>query len=252
MDVPEDHGGQIIDLGSDSSAMRFSIPFVSLIASGISVDNLFYGDPWPSLDLDLDPNWSLDSITDMPFNEPSIFDAAEPFDQDIPLQNDENWMTLPESNPTSSEFISDVPADCSFSPDARHKSRSTECKVQDPAIYAPPIVDGLGTAIQQKAYEDLVCPSRTPGTAVLPVCSSRLPQNSFFEAHLTIDGILYYTLLDSFVCAYDHSPGRCDLKIFAKWFGMTRSTVLHLESLFAARIGSFRRSSRTMALHSRL
>lgn len=199
--------------------MRFNIHFVPYIAAVIAFDNLFFDDQ-PTLNLNLDPGTDPipGSIFGISSTELYDFDANGSSEKSVVSDDDDNWNMLFDGSQVLPEFLADATNDCSHEYEAvgkRRKSRSTECKVEGPAIDVPPNFEDLDIDVQQKIYKGLVCPSLVPGDALVPVCSSRIPSNNHFEEHISAPGVWSYTLMDSFLCTLMHFCGHSASKRFA-------------------------------------
>lgn len=188
--------------------MYIGIPFISWIVCAMALDNLFSDDqPYSNLIPDMGTDSSSDSIFGINSDLSSVIDANGPSDESLDSEDDDNWKTLLAGGQTSPEFLADAPNDCSVEPEPAskiRKSRSTECKVKDPAVDIPPNFGDLGKDMQEQLYRGWVCPSPTPGESLLPVCSSRLTENTHFEDQISNPGVWTYTLMDSFICTSVH------------------------------------------------
>jgi hypothetical protein len=221
--------------------MHFLIPFMSLMAGVVAVENLFsFEDSSPIVDLDAE-TLSLDSNLELSSHE--LF-TDEPPEGSLYAEDPgygEEWLDE-HTSPVYSGGVADA---CYLEPSAvskKGRSRRSECKVQDlPEYRSPEFYDLFDLDIQQQVYKNFACPSSNPGEALVPVCSSSLPQNNFLE-HTS-----YYTLLDSFLCTYLPLFGLLrDLTDSVKCSGTIWTTVLHPARGFAAKIGFLRRFSRKM------
>lgn len=191
--------------------MHFGISFTLGIVSVIAYDNLFFDDQSLSnFNLDIGTDSSSDSSFAMSPDLSLFGDANEPFDGSYDSGNDEEWdMWLP-SDLNSPEYLSDAPDECSLEPGAASKSRKSrraECKLDDPAKGIPSGFLDLSDDQQEELYRRLVCPSKTPGQALVPVCSSRLTQNNHWGEQISYPGVWSYTLMDSFICKSGHYYG---------------------------------------------
>lgn len=184
--------------------MHFVIPFISWIVSAKAFDNLFFDDQSNYNDnLQFGTDSSSDSIFSMNSDLSSLDYANESFDEGVEHENGEDWNILPAGNAYSAEYLADAPNECSLEPEAAsklHKSRRTECRAQDAVKDFPPLFFDLSNDIQDQLYRRWSCPSKSPAESLVPVCSSRLPQNSHYDNQISNPEVWSYTLMDSFIC----------------------------------------------------
>lgn len=188
--------------------MHFGIPFISWVVSAKAFGNLIFDDQsYYNFNLDLGTDSSSDSFFGMN-SDLSPFDGAnEPFDENADNKDGEDWNLMPAANENSEEYLADASSECSLELEGAsrsRKSRRTECEAQDSVKDLPPGFFDLSNDLQDQLYRRLVCPSKSPGESLVPVCSSRLPQNNYFEEQISNPGVWSYTLMDSFVCTSVH------------------------------------------------
>ena len=227
----------------------------------MAFDNLFSDDQtYSDFNLDL----GTDSIWDWNFGMnsdlSSIGDTNEFFDESLnsevdaslDSEDDKTWdMWLPDDQ-ISSEYLADtLNNECLLEPDAAsrlRKSRRSECEVEGQAKDIPPDFFGLSKDMQESLYRRLVCPSETPGESLIPVCSSRLTQNTYFDDQISNPGVWTYTLMDSFICTSVHDRVLDSIwPTSKKWLGTMWASVLHPESHFAVNPGLYTLFSNPMA-----
>lgn len=174
----------------------------------MAFDNLFFDDQsYSNFNIDFGTDSNPDSIFAMNSDLSSFDGANEPFDASFDTEDDEDWNVLPAGDEDSIEYLADASNECFVKPDAAsklRKSRRTECEVQESAKDLPPGFFDLTKDMQDQLYRRSVCPSKTPGESQIPVCSSRLTQNSHYDEQISYPGVWSYTLMDSFIRTLVH------------------------------------------------
>lgn len=195
--------------------MHFGIFIISWIVTAKALDNpLFDDQSYENFNLHLGTDLNSDSIFGLN-SDLSPFDSAnEPADEGIDNE-EEGWNLMAAANEDSANYLAYAPNECSFGLEAGskiRKSRRTECEAQDSVQDIPLGFFDLSNDMQDQLYRRWVCPSKSPGESLVPVCSSRLPQNNHFDEKISYPGVWSYTLMDSFVCT-----SVCDLTLLHNW-----------------------------------
>lgn len=190
------------------------ISLLLFIIPSIAEENLFLNNEPSTSDSDGEvllssnsiPLNVFNSIDSNPTNENNIFttDSSGP-DKDlyavVNQADDDMYLNL-------------ALDDCSLSIPAvnknRVKTRDDVCNVKSPAVFLPDDFRDLATSAQDKIFNEFMCPSSDSRfkVAYLPVCSSRIPENTriaqnFLErVAVNGEGLTYYLLHDSFLCTY--------------------------------------------------
>lgn len=176
----------------------------------MAFDNLFFDDQsYPNFNVDIGTDSSLDSFFGIKSDFSSIDAGNEPSDESLDSNDDENWNSWLGSDQESPEYLADASDECPVESEAANKIRKfrrTECEVQDPAKELPSDFSELSIDMQEQLYRRWACPSKRPGETLIPVCSSRLTQNTHFDEQISNPGVWSYTLMDSFICTslHDH------------------------------------------------
>ena len=183
--------------------MHFGILIISwVIGAKVFGDLIFDDQSYYNFNLNLGTDSSSDSIFGLN-SDLSPFDGANgPFDESVDYEDGEDWNLMPATNEDSGDYLADASSECSLELGAvskSRKSRRTECEAHDSVKDLPPGFSDLSNDLQDQLYRRWVCPSKSPGESLVPVCSSRLPQNNHLEEQINYPGVWSYTLMDSFV-----------------------------------------------------
>lgn len=170
----------------------------------MAFDNFFFDDQSDyKFNLEFETDAGSDSILGMNPDFSPFDGVNDPFDESFDTEDGEDWNNLHTYDEDFAEYLTDEPNECSLEPGAAkklRKSRRTECEAEDPAKDLPSGFYDLSNDMQDQLYRRLFCPSKSPGESLIPVCSSRLPQNNHFDEQISNPGVWSYTLMDSFIC----------------------------------------------------